>query len=151
MIRDSAVSPPRLPYPAVIVHGLEDACTALCAGMPLTLLSAPGAALYAGCLWWWELVRLARQKFPAIAIADALDCADAAGRALQAIRIGQACLILSPASPGFAAVAAVAEARGICLLRERPPALNMAERGASRRLAAWLATGSHVDRSPPLG
>ncbi len=134
---------PCVPYPAVIVHGAEDVRTALCTGLPLTLLSGPGAALYAGCGWWRELARLARQEFPAIAIADALDCADAAGRALEAIRIGQHCLILSPASPGFAAVAAIAGARGLCLLRERPPALDMAERGASRRLDAWLrAQGS---------
>ena len=129
---------PAIPYPAVIVHGVEDARIALCFGQPLTLLSGPGAALYAGCGWWRELARLARQEFPAIAIADALDCADAAGRALEAMRIGQSCLILSPGAPGFAAVAAIAASRGLLLLTERPPALDLAERGASRRLGAWL-------------
>ncbi len=157
MIRD-----PHLIHPAIIVHGAEDVRTVLGAGLPVTLLSAPGAALYAGCLWWRELVLLARREFPALAIADVLDCADAAGRALEAIRIGQLCLILSPASPGFAAVAAIARARGLCLLRQPPPALDMAtldmaaldmaKRGAVRRLDAWLRQqGRDVDRSPPLG
>ena len=152
MIRLPAVSCSGAPYPAVIVHGAEDARTALCGNLPVTLLSAPGAALYAGCLWWRELARLARLEFPAIAMADALDCADAAGRALEAIRIGQPCLILSPAAPGFAAVAAIAETRGVCLLREPPAALDMAGRGAVRRLNSWLRQDDrHIDRSPPLG
>ena len=114
--------------------------------------SGPGAALYAGCLWWLELATLARREFPGLVAADILDCADAPGRALEAIRAGQICLILSPAAPGFAAVAAIAGARGLWLLSERASALEMAERGAVRRLAALLRdeTG-HVDRSAPLG
>jgi hypothetical protein len=47
-------------HPAVIVHGLSDARAALRPGWPVTLLSAPGAALFAGCLWWRELVAAAR-------------------------------------------------------------------------------------------
>ena len=116
------------------------------------MLSGPGAALYAGCLWWIELAKLARLEFPGRVGADILDCADASGRALEAIRAGQTCLILSPAAPGFAAVAAIAGAQGVCLLPERPSALDMAERGAVRRLAALLRdeTGN-VDRTAPLG
>ncbi len=139
-------------YPAVIVHGAEDVRAALSAGQRLTLLSGPGAALYAGCLWWRELADLARREFPGLVAADILDCADAPGRALEAIRVGQTCLILSTSVPGFAAVAAIAGAQGLCLLRERPPALDMAELGASRRLEGWLRdkTGN-VDRTAPLG
>ncbi len=48
--------------PAVIVHGLDDARAALAPGRPVTLLSAPGAALYAGCGWWRALVRLAQAE-----------------------------------------------------------------------------------------
>ena len=128
----------QLIHPAIVVHGADDVRTALAAGLPVTLLSGPGAALYAGCAWWRELVLLAQREFPSAEIADALDCADAAGRALEAIRIGQACLILSPASPGFAAVSAITEARGLLLLHGRPAALDLAERGAARRIDAWL-------------
>ena len=52
-------------YPAVIVHGLGDARLALSVGLTVTLLSAPGAALYAGCGWWRALVqRQARDRDP---------------------------------------------------------------------------------------
>jgi hypothetical protein len=125
-------------YPAVIVHGLDHAAAALAPGRPVTLLSAPGAALYAGCLWWRELVGLARAQHPSVPVMDALDCADAPGQALAAIRIGQRTLILDASLPGFAAVQAIAAERGLMLLTERPPALDLAARGAERRLAGWL-------------
>lgn len=125
-------------HPAVVVHGLDDAGAALALGRPITLLSARGAALYAGCLWWRELVLQARSACPSVAVCDLLDCADAPGVALGAIRAGQRGLVLSPAVPGFAAVAAVADARGLTLLPARPPALDLARPGARRRLLAWL-------------
>ena len=37
-----------LPYPAVVVHDLAQANAALCEGLALTLLSATGAASFAG-------------------------------------------------------------------------------------------------------
>ena len=127
-------------HPAVVVHGLENAEAALAVGRPVTLLSAPGAALYAGCLWWREMIACARAAHPDVPVIDVLDCADAPGRALAAIRAGQQTLILAPTIPAFPAVAAIAAARGLVLLAERPPALDLAEPGASRRLAAWVAS-----------
>ena len=119
---------------------MDDATAALAPGHAVTLLSGPGAALYAGCLWWRELVGQASAAHPAVPVADLLDCADAAGLALAAIRVGQAGLVLAAETPGFAAVAAIAGARGCTLLASRPPALDLAVRGATRRLAAWLAS-----------
>src|SRR6185312_14818194 len=100
-------------HPAVVVHGLADAEMALAVGRPVTLLSAEGAALYAGCLWWREMVARARAAYPRVPVIDVLDCADARGRALAAIRIGQRILILAPSVPAFPAVAAIAAARGL--------------------------------------
>jgi hypothetical protein len=141
-----------IPYPAVIVHGTEDVRTALRADLPVTLISAPGAALYAGAGWWRALIALARREFPDATMTDLLDCADAPGRALEAIRIGQLGLVLSPAAPGFAAVAAIAAERGGIVLPARPPALDLAARDAPRRLAMWLQVRTgHVDRCAPLG
>lgn len=161
--------------PAVIVHGLDNARTALAPGRPVTLLSAPGAALYAGCGWWRALVRLAQVErgpgdaqdpgrvppegpipgdriptgripaghipvghIPVGHIIDILDCADAAGAAFAALRLEQRWLVLAPAAPGFAAAAAVAAARGGWVLPAAPPALDLAQPGAARALAAWL-------------
>src|SRR5438309_2348159 len=100
-------------YPAVIVHGLADSKAALALGLPVTLLSAPGAALYAGCLWWREVIAAARAGSPQHqAVTDILDCADAAGAAMGALRSGVSRLVLWPDTPGWSAIAAIAERQG---------------------------------------
>jgi hypothetical protein len=138
--------------PAVIVHGLTDACAALAPGLPVTLLSAPGAALYAGCGWWQALVAVAVARHPATPVTDILDCADASGQAMAALRIGLNRLVLWPDAPGRAAVAAIATAAGGFLLESPPPALDFATRGAQRRLAAWLQRqGATGDKDGRLG
>jgi hypothetical protein len=125
-------------YRAVIVHGLADARTALKDGAPVTLLSAPGAGLYAGCLWWRALVAAARGTFPDTPATDILDCADASGMAMAALRADVTRLVLWPAAPGWNAVAAIAERQGGFVLSQAPPALDMAARNASRTLPIWL-------------
>src|SRR6185295_16407063 len=92
--------------PAVTIHGLDHARAALAPGRGVVLLSAPGAALYAGCGWWRALVAAARAEFPATPMADLLDCADAPGRAMEALRIGLRGIVLDPGCPAFAAVVA---------------------------------------------
>jgi hypothetical protein len=122
----------RLP-PCIVIHGLAHARLALAPGRPVTLLSAPGAALYAGCGWWRAVIAAAQTDAP-----DILDCADAPGRALEALSIGCRRMVLLPC-PAWDAVAD--RAAGALLLRERPPALDLAAPGASRRIAAWLGFG----------
>ena len=92
-----------LPYPAVVVHDLAQARAALCEGLALTLLSAPGAACFAGAGWWRALIDMARAAHPHTPCQDVLDCADAPGHAMAAVRLGQAILVLDPACPAFAA------------------------------------------------
>ena len=125
-------------HPAVIVHGVADAKAALTPGLPVTLLSAPGASLFAGCLWWREVVAAARALYPDTRATDILDCADGAGMAMGALRSGVCRLILWPDAPGWAGVNAIAERQGGFVLPEAPPALDMAQRNAFRRLDAWL-------------
>ncbi len=120
--------------PAVVVHGLDDARHALAPGRPVTLLSGPGAAIYAGAGWWRALVAASGTAGP-----DVLDCADAPGRAMEALRAGCRLLVLDPAVPAAPLVAARAAAIGALVLPDRPPALDLAQPGAERRLAAWLA------------
>ena len=130
-------------HPAVVVHGLEHVRAALRQKRPVVLLSAPGAARFAGCLWWRELMALGQAEFPESLMPDSrmgdvLDCADAPGQAMAALRVGQRRLVLDPACPAFPAVAAAAESLGAMVLRHRPPALDLAAPGAARRLADWL-------------
>jgi hypothetical protein len=118
---------------AVVVHGLSDARAALAVGRPVTLLSAPGAALYAGCLWWREL--LAAAGYEGVAL---LDCGAAPGRAVEALRLGLRGIVLEAPPAAFDVVAKLAAAQGAVLLAVAPPALDLALPGAHRRLKSWL-------------
>jgi hypothetical protein len=128
--------------PAVIVHGLADARVALAPGLPVTLLSAPGAALYAGCGWWQAMVAAARAEFPAAEMVDILDCADGSGQAMAALRIGVIRLVLWRGASGWSAVATIAAQPGGFVLESAPPALDLAHSGAGprrdRQLHTWL-------------
>jgi hypothetical protein len=119
--------------PAVVIHGLPHLRLAVAPGRPVTLLSGPGAAIYAGCGWWRALIALGGEGHP-----DILDCADAPGRAMEALRAGCKALVLDPAVPAWSLVASRAAVVGAVLLAVRPDALDLAQRGAERRLAAWL-------------
>ena len=125
-------------HPAVIVHGLADAKAALTLGLPVTLLSAPGAAMFAGCVWWREMVAAARAAFPDTDAMDILDCADASGMAMGSLRSGICRLVLWPEAPGWASVAAIVERQGGFVLSAAPAALDLANRNAILRLEGWL-------------
>ena len=118
--------------PSVIIHDLHEARYVLGLQRPVTLLSAPGAASQAGCLWWKLLIEAAGATECSF-----LDCGDAAGRALEALRLGLHGIVLTP-QPSFATVAEIAAAQGAVVLEQAPPALDLAEPGAFRRLQAWL-------------
>jgi hypothetical protein len=134
-------------YPAVVIHSLANARTVLATGHPVTLLSARGAALFAGSAWWRALVSKARDEFPNVAIDDILDCADAPGLALSALRLGQRALILEATAPGWPAVASVAASLGGELLAHRPAAIDMSNPVEARRLRDWLQVRTTPDDS----
>jgi hypothetical protein len=116
--------------PALIIHGLAHARLALAPGLPVTLLSAPNAAAYAGCLWWQQVLAQAGFAGPAF-----LDCGQATGRALEALKLGLTGIILHHPP---AIIRQIAAAQGALVLPEAPPALDLATPGAARRLALWL-------------
>ena len=122
--------------PAVVVHGLPHLRIATAPGRPVTLLSGPGAAIYAGCGWWRALMALGAGDNP-----DIIDCADAPGRAMEALRAGCRLLVLDPAAPAWKLVESRAAAAGATLLATRPAALDLAKPGAGRLLDAWLQSG----------
>ncbi len=125
--------------PAVVIHGLAHARLALRPGRPVTLLSAPGAPSYAGCAWWRAVIAAARTEFPAMNPPDVLDCADAPGRALEALSVRCGIIVLRP-GPAFADIARRAEAQGAIVLAEPPPSLDLGDRKTAWRLPAWLGT-----------
>ncbi len=126
--------------PAVMIHGLADARLALAPGLPVTLVSAPGAALDAGAGWWTALLAAVRADHPGRTFEDILDCGDAPGRAAEALRAGQRDLVLDPvAADSYERVRLMAVALGAVLRPCMPEALDLSRPGASRRLQDWLA------------
>jgi hypothetical protein len=132
--------------PAVVVHAMPQAEAALAAAGPrgVLLLSAYGAGGFAGAPWFLAMVDLARRRHPGVACVAALDCADAAGSALAAIRGGVPVVVLDGACRAFAAVGAAAIEAGVVVLPARPVAIDLGRLDLRRRddlarLAAWLA------------
>ncbi len=158
MDRDPATRPEADPIagPAVVVHGLAQLRLALDAarrlGCPALLaVSSADAACHMGPGWWLALVRLGAAEAPGTALYDLLDCGDAAGRALQALRLGGRGLILAADCPQRAAVLERALPLGARVLERRPAALDLGLRGADRRLEAWLAASRSSDKAGPVG
>ena len=127
--------------PCVTIHSLAQARAALAAGLPVTLLSAPGAALYAGAGWWLALMEAAAGSNTPPNI---LDCATAPGRALEAARAGVKCLVLHAGEAALADTAAIARGYGARILTAAPPTLDLGQPGAERLLAAWLSSGGQA-------
>lgn len=130
----------------MVVHGLDQAVAALDSAGPrgVMLLSAAAAGGFAGPGWFLALVAEARRRHPGVPCAAALDCADAAGSALMALRAGVRIIVLDGGCPAFAAIAAAAAEVGARVLPARPPALDLGRIDLRRRddlarLAAWLA------------
>jgi len=117
----------------------------------LRLLSPPDAACFLGSAWWRALIGQlsepgampAPAEAPATTIVDLLDCGAAAGRAMEALRLGCRHLILADACPQRLAVGARAEAVGAKLLAVRPIAFDLPaairRRNALPALTAWLS------------
>ena len=135
------------PPASVVVHGIAHARAAAAAaaalGVPVRLRSAPGAAVYAGAAWFEELLALVRAEFPEAGVEGSLDCADAPGYALAALRRGCRLIRFSGSRRMTARIAAVAEAGGARLDDDAGPVLDLA--GAADPAAAcrdWLARGA---------
>lgn len=105
--------------PAVVL-GLADVRAALADGRRRVLVSAEGAGVWAGCLWWRALIGLAEAEFPGLVEADVLDCADSPGQAMAALRSGCRWIVLDPACPAALAVRGAAIGLGAVVLDARP-------------------------------
>ncbi|MBO6784640.1 MAG: hypothetical protein JJ899_15400 [Alphaproteobacteria bacterium] len=114
-----------------MIHGLGDAVAALGAarrhGVPLLLLSAPGAARAAGAAWWREVIAQARAAVPGADATAVLDCAGEPGMALAAIREGVEAIALDAGGDTRARIADIARQAGVALVSpDRDDALDLA-------------------------
>lgn len=114
---------------AFMVHGLGQAQAACAAavetGRAIMLLSAPGAAQFAGIGWFRALVDAARAEFPTVDMLAVLHCGDAAGRALQALSGGITHLVVDPRCPALPRLHDIAGQRGAIILTEMPPHIDL--------------------------
>ena len=119
--------------PAVIVRDRSDIATAVGFGWPVTLLSPPGFALYCVAPWWMAL--LDQANFRGFSL---LDCADAPGRALEALYLGLPGIVLAAEPVAAERVTAVAAQYGALMFDRPPPALDLSLPSAKSRLRDWL-------------
>lgn len=128
---------------AVIIHDLDHARAALAAAVdcerPVILLSAPGAAGYAGAAWFLRVVALAAAEHPDAKWDAVLDCADRPGHVLAALRQGAMAVRFTGSKATASKLAAIAKSYGARLESGRTRALDL--RGKADPLAAcrsWL-------------
>ena len=142
--RDGA---PGLSAPAVEIRSIADARAAAAAagqlGLSVMLVSIRAGASSLGPLAFQAMVEATRAEHPLARIESAIDCADAEGRVLHAVRAGCAAAIYDGRADVAARLAEIAAAAGARLLTERPPALSLA--GARDPLGAcraWIKSRS---------
>lgn len=132
-----------MPERAITIHGAEDARAALAAaascGVAVTLISAPAAAGYAGPGWFRALREIVSAEFPQVAQRWILDCGDAPGHVLAALRAGCDTLVFTGDSRVREKLAAIAAQQGATLLAVRTESLDLREsRDKQTALLAWL-------------
>jgi hypothetical protein len=76
----------------IVLHSLEQARAAMAAAgrlnLPVTLASAPGAALQVGPGWFKAVIEQASEAHPEVAVTAILDCGDQPGAVMAALRAG---------------------------------------------------------------
>ncbi|MBC7800529.1 MAG: hypothetical protein H7Z10_07895, partial [Gemmatimonadaceae bacterium] len=77
------------------------------------------------------------QEHPGAEPPDILDCADAPGRAMEALSLGCRIVVLQP-GPAFADIAGRAAALGALVLPAAPPSIDLGGRNTARLLESWL-------------
>lgn len=114
-----------------IVHNIDHARAAAAAaaeqGLPILIRSADGAAAYAGAGWFFHLVDIVRTEYPTADLAASLDCADAPGLALAALRQGLKMIRYRGSRRTAQKVAAIATQYGATMDRQRGRALDLME------------------------
>jgi hypothetical protein len=87
------------PRHAIKVHGLGDALKAAAVaqelGVPVTLISAPDAAASMGPGWFSAITKCLGDTYPELELEAVLDCGDAVGFALAALRRGVKAIVFS--------------------------------------------------------
>jgi hypothetical protein len=131
--------------PAVVVHSLAQARVALSIaadlGVPVTLLSAPGAAGTGGPAWFRKLARLAGDDHPEAVFSTVLDCGDRPGLVLATLRDGHGQVCFTGRNVVAEKLAAIADQVGARLLTRRPKALDLEDEARPEKACREWLTG----------
>ena len=123
------MAPPAQTSAAIIVHDLGHALAALAAadalGAAVTLRSAPDAVSNLGAGVFRAIMEAGRRAYPHVAAHWVLDCGDAPGFALGALRIGIPAVRLRVGAAVLARVADIAAQLGAEIDRDDRPALDL--------------------------
>lgn len=116
--------------PAIIVHSADHAVAALTAakeaGVAVVLASAPGAGIYGGAGWFAALVAAAADAVPGARSEAVLDCGDAPGAVLAALRAGIGRVRFTGPKRAGDRLAAIAKESGATVDRKALPGLDLA-------------------------
>lgn len=127
----------------VVIHCLAHAVAALeaaeQAGASITLLSPPSFAAYGGAGFFNAIVSRARAKVPAAKFEAILDCGEAPGLTLGALRSGAKAVRFDGRPAVRKKIAEIAAAHGARLLAIRPRALDLLDSADPHTAClAWL-------------
>lgn len=114
---------------AFVIHDLGHARAALAAAAefdrPVTLVSASGAASYAGAAWFLRVIARAAAEQPAAKWDAVLDCGDRPGHVLAALRQGATAVRYTGSKATAAKLSAIAARTGARLDTGRLKALDL--------------------------
>ena len=128
---------------AVRVHGLGDAMRAGSIahelGVAITLFSAADAVASIGPAWFRDIVRNLERAYPGLDVEAVLDCGDAAGYALAALRTGVKLIRFSGNPSAARKIEDIAGTYGARLVRRPSRILDArGEQDADAALRKWL-------------
>jgi alkanesulfonate monooxygenase SsuD/methylene tetrahydromethanopterin reductase-like flavin-dependent oxidoreductase (luciferase family) len=92
-------------------------------GVCVTVISAPNAAQAVGPGWFDAVIAAAQARYPDVRVTAILDCGDAPGHALAALRHGVKAIRYN--GPSAAQIDDIAAQSGAVLFRERPESLDL--------------------------
>jgi hypothetical protein len=129
---------------AIVVHDLAQGRAAFGAAaeldVPLTVMSPMGAASSLGVGYFAALIATLRGEFPTVAATAVLDCGDAPGLALAALRHGVDGVRVKAPRAALARIADIAAQSGGRLVTGRVAALDLVGvEDAAAACRAWLA------------
>jgi hypothetical protein len=137
-----------------VVHSLSQAKAAVSAAaarnLALTLLSAPGAAAFAGAGWFAAVIRKARESRPDMDIAAILDCGPRADLVQAAFREKLTQVVFTGDARQVRPLRDIARQWQAQILRRRPKACDLRHAADPAALCnAWLDSAADLKKRRP--